>query len=354
MTGAFLPTATATFDDEDNALRAKVATLYALLAVANLAAWGWALAAFGGNAVLLGTALIAYGFGLRHAVDADHIAAIDNVTRKLMQEGKRPIGVGFFFALGHSTIVFVAALAIALTATTLQQRFPEALAIGGVIGTSVSALFLFVIAAINIGVLAGVYRLFRRVRRGGSYDDGELHLFLARRGLLGRLFRRLFRLIGRSWHMYLLGVLFGLGFDTATEIGLLGIAAAEAVKGLSLWSVLVFPALFTAGMSLVDTTDGVLMLGAYGWAFVNPLRKLYYNLTITAVSVVVAIVVGGIETLGLLADKFGLAGGIWDAVNAASDNFGALGYVIIAVLVASWLVSLVLYRIMGYDKIGPA
>jgi high-affinity nickel-transport protein len=325
--------------------------LYATLAVANLAAWAWAFAAFHGNTVLLGTALLAYGFGLRHAVDADHIAAIDNVTRKLMQEGQRPIGVGFFFALGHSTVVIIAAAAIAVTASTLQSRFPALLAVGGVIGTTVSAGFLFIIAMINLVVLIGVYRLFQRVKRGGTYAEDELNVFLAQRGFFGRVFRRLFRLIERSWQMYPLGFLFGLGFDTATEIALLGISASEAAKGLSVWSILVFPALFTAGMSLVDTTDGVLMLGAYGWAFMNPVRKLYYNLTITGVSVVVALAIGGIEALGLVADQFGLTGGVWDGVNAVNDNFGALGYVIIAIFVASWLISFVIYRVMDYDKL---
>jgi len=345
------------FDDRGVTLHIKVIALYAILVTANLLAWAWAFAAFHGNTLLLGTALLAYGFGLRHAVDADHIAAIDNVTRKLMQEGKRPIGVGFFFALGHSTVVIIAVAVIAVTASTLQDRFPGLLAVGGVIGTTVSAGFLFIIAMINLMVLVGVYRLFQRVRRGGTYVEDELNVFLAQRGLFGRLFRRLFRLIGRSWHMYPLGFLFGLGFGTATEIALLGISASEAAKGISVWSILVFPALFTAGMSLVDTTDGVLMLGAYGWAFVNPIRKLYYNLTITGVSVVVALAIGSIETLGLVADELGLDGGIWNVVNAANDNFGALGYAIIGVFVASWLISLVVYRVMGYDKLnalGPS
>ncbi|MGH7092332.1 MAG: HoxN/HupN/NixA family nickel/cobalt transporter, partial [Stellaceae bacterium] len=265
------------FDDRTAQVKAKIAGLYAGLVAANFAAWVWALLAFRGNPVLLGTALLGYGFGLRHAVDADHIAAIDNVTRKLMQEGKRPIGVGFFFALGHSTVVIAAAAVIAFTASTLQTRYPGLIEAGGVIGTVVSALFLFGIALINVLVMIGVFRLFCRVRQGGHYHDDELDVFLARRGVMGRVFRRLFRLIARSWHMYPLGFLFGLGFDTATEIGLLGISAAEAMRGLSIWSILVFPALFTVGMSLVDTTDGVVMLGAYGWAFVNPVRKLYYN-----------------------------------------------------------------------------
>ena len=339
------------FGDRRGTVRVKIIGLYGILVVANLLAWAWAFAAFYDQKLLLGTALIAYGLGLRHAVDADHIAAIDNVTRKLMQEGKRPIAVGFFFALGHSTVVILASCSIALTASTLQNRFPELLEAGAVVGTLVSALFLFLIAVINIIVLAGVFRLFRRVRRGGKYTEDELNVFLARRGVLARLFRPLFGLISHSWHMYPLGFLFGLGFDTATEIGLLGISAGEAAKGLSMWSILAFPALFTAGMSLVDTSDGILMLGAYGWAFVNPVRKLFYNLSITLISVVVAVVVGGIEVLGLVAEKLSLTGGLWDAVNKAADNFGVLGYLVIGIFIASWFVSFVLYRAMGYNKI---
>jgi len=328
--------------------------LYAVLIAANLLAWGWTWVEFHDNPVMLGTALLAYGFGLRHAVDADHIAAIDNVTRKLMQDGKQPIAVGFFFALGHSSVVVVASVAIAVTAGALQSRYPGIVAAGGVIGTVVSALFLFAIATINIVVMVGVCRLLRRVGRGGYYREHELYEFLARRGIIGRLFRWLFLLISRSWHMYPLGLLFGLAFDTATEIGLLGISAAEAVTGLLLWSILVFPALFAAGMVIVDTTNGILMLGAYGWAFVNPIRKLYYNLTITGMSVVVAVIVGGIETLGLIARKFGLEGGVWDVVNAGTGNFGMIGYAIIGVFVISWLVSFLIYRVMGYDKLRPS
>jgi len=325
-----------------------------VLVAANLLAWAWAFAAFHSYPLLLATALIAYGFGLRHAVDADHIAAIDNVTRKLMQEGKRPITVGFFFSLGHSTVVIAAAMLIALTASGLQQSFPGLIEVGGLVGTLVSATFLFAIAMINLVVLFGIYRVFQRVKRGEDFAEEELNVFLAQRGLLSRLFRTLFRLISRSWHMYPLGFLFGLGFDTATEIGLLGISAAKAAKGLSIWSILVFPALFTAGMSLVDTSDGVLMVGAYGWAFVNPLRKLYYNLTITLVSVIVAVAVGAIEALALVAEKLGLTSGIWSSINFAAGNFTALGYLVIGIFVTSWLASLAICRVMGYDKIGSA
>ena len=222
--------------------------------------------------LLLGTAVLAYGFGLRHAVDADHIAAIDNVTRKLMQDGKRPVSVGLFFALGHSTVVVLVAAAIAASASALEGRFAEFRDVGGVIATSVSSLFLFAIAAVNLTVLVGVWRTYRHVRAGGAYQEQDLDILLNQRGLLARLFRPVFRLITRSWHMFPLGFLFGLGFDTATEISILGISATQAAQGISIWSILVFPALFAAGMTLVDTTDGILMLGAYDWAFIKPIR----------------------------------------------------------------------------------
>ena len=331
--------------------RRNLLGIYAALIAVNLAAWSWALVAFHDYPLLLGTAFLAYSFGLRHAVDADHIAAIDNVTRKLMQQGRRPLSVGLWFSLGHSTVVVLASVGIAVTAGLLQSRFEAFKEVGGVIGTSVSALFLFAIALANLVVLGGVYRAFQRVRRGEPVRDHELDLLLAQRGLLGRLFRPLFRLIGKSWHMYPLGLLFGLGFDTATEIGLLGIAAAEATRGLPIWSILVFPALFTAGMSLVDTTDSVLMAGAYGWAFVKPIRKLYYNLTITFVSVLVALIVGGIEALGLIAGQLALEGGFWSVVGTLNESFGTLGYLIIAVFAVSWVVSVAIYRLKGYDLI---
>jgi high-affinity nickel-transport protein len=341
----------AIFDDGANRLAPKVIGLYAALFAVNLLVWVWAFAACHSHSLLLATALIAYGFGLRHAVDADHIAAIDNITRKLMQEGKRPITVGFFFALGHSTVVFAASLIIALTASSLHQRFPGLIEVGGVVGTLVSVFFLIGIAIINFVVLVGVYRLFQRVRRGKTYTEEELNVFLSSRGLFGRLLRGLFRLISRSWQMYPLGFLFGLGFDTATEIGVLGISAAEASKRLSVWSILVFPALFTAGMSLVDSSDGVLMVGAYGWAFMNPVRKLYYNLAITGFSVAVAVLIGAIEALGLVGDKFGLGGGLWLMADTTGAHFGALGYLVITIFAAMWFVAFVIYRAMGYHKI---
>lgn len=340
-------------DDAGN-IRGKVIGIYVVLAVANIAVWAWAFVTFRDYPLLLGTSLLAYSFGLRHAVDADHIAAIDNVTRKLMQEGKRPVAVGFFFSLGHSTIVVLASIAVAATAMAFKQDIDAVHTIGGVIGTLVSSLFLLIIAIINVVVLNGVYRTFQHVKSGGRYVEEDLNMLLARGGFLARIFRPMFRLVNRSWHMYPLGVLFGLGFDTATEVGLLGISAAEASHGLPIWSILVFPALFTAGMSLIDTTDNILMLGAYGWAFVKPIRKLYYNMTITAVSVVVALIVGGIEALGLVGDQLNLAGPFWSAVGNLNDHFGMIGYLIIGIFVAAWIVSFAVYRLKRYDEIDVA
>ncbi|MFZ3247051.1 MAG: HoxN/HupN/NixA family nickel/cobalt transporter [Candidatus Acidiferrales bacterium] len=341
------------FNDDADGVRGKVIGIYALLLTFNLGAWLWAALAFHHYPVLLGTALLAYSFGLRHAVDADHIAAIDNATRKLMQEGKRPVAVGFMFSLGHSTIVVIGAAAIAGTAIALQHRVDATRSVGGVIGTLVSAFFLFAIAIVNLIVLRSIYGAFVRVRRGEPYVEEDFDMLLGNRGLLSRLFRPMFRMITRSWHMYPIGLLFGLGFDTATEIGLLGISAAEASTGLSFSSILVFPVLFAAGMSLIDTTDNILMLGAYGWAFVKPIRKIYYNMTITSVSVIVALVVGGVEALGLLAGQFHLTGRFWNAVTKLNNNFGTLGYFIVALFALSWMVSVAVYKWRRFEKVSP-
>lgn len=341
------------FNDRSSNVRGKVIGIYILLIAFNLAVWALAL---GGFAVryptLLGTAMLAYTFGLRHAVDADHISAIDNVTRKLMQEKKRPVAVGFFFSLGHSTIVFGLTVAIVIATIFVGKYFPALKNAGGLIGTSVSALFLYVIAAINFLVLWEIFRAFRRVKNGGEYNDQTLDEFLNQRGLMGRFFRPLLRLVDTSWKMYPVGVLFGLGFDTATEVGILGLAAVEVGRGLPVWAILIFPALFTAGMCLLDTTDGILMLGAYGWAFMKPVRKLYYNLNITLISVLVAFIVGTIEVLGIISMEFNLSGGLWDNLNHL--DFGVLGGLIIGLFIASWLISTFIYKIKKYDDIEVA
>lgn len=340
------------FDDRCENVRGKTIGLAALLLAANLGAWGWAFAAFGDEPLLLGAALLAYVFGLRHAVDADHIAAIDNVVRKLMQEKKRPLSVGFFFSLGHSTVVVLAAVAIAATAAALQGEMGAFGEIGGLVGTAVSSAFLLLIAVANLFILRGVWRSFQRVRAGLKIGEEDLNHLLAGGGLLSRLFGPVLRSIRRSWQMYPLGFLFGLGFDTATEIGLLGISATQAAQGLSLWNTLVFSALFTAGMALVDFIDNVLMVGAYGWAFVNPLRKLWYNLTITAVSVVVAVLIGGLQALGLIAEKLGLEGGFWGMIRALSEEIGAFGLAVIGIFVAGWALSAIIYKWKGYGRLA--
>jgi high-affinity nickel-transport protein len=335
-------------------LAREIAILGTGLVLFNLLAWAWAWLAFRDHPMLLGTGLLAYGFGLRHAVDADHITAIDNVTRKLMQEGKRATAAGFYFSLGHSTVVILASVALAIATSVLQDRLAAFKTVGGAIGTAVSVLFLFAIAAVNLVIMVGVYRSLRRVRRGGALVDDDLDALLAQRGFLARLFRAAFRLVRATWQMYPLGFLFGLGFDTATEIGLLGISATEASRGLSIWSILVFPALFTAGMSLVDTADSFLMVGAYGWALVKPARKLYYNLAITFVSVVVALTIGGIEALGLVADHLDLDGGVREWIGALNDNLGLLGILVIGVFAASWGAAALIYRLGRYDETEAA
>jgi len=334
--------------------RGKILGIYLFLGAANILLWVAAIITFHNYPVLLGTSFLAYSFGLRHAVDADHIAAIDNVTRKLMQEGQRPVAVGFFFSLGHSTIVFGLSAAVAITAVVIKDRFNSIETFGNIAGTLISALFLLAIAVMNIVVLVAIFRTFRRVKAGGAYADENLNLLLARRGFFGRMFRGLFRLVSHSWQMYPVGVLFGLGFDTATEVGLLGISAAEASKGLNIWSIMLFPALFAAGMALIDTTDSILMLGAYGWAFAKPMRKLFYNLTITSVSVLVALIVGGIEVLGLAQGEFNLTGAFWNPIAALNNNFGLLGYLIIGLFTLSWIISILIYRLKRYDDITLA
>ena len=339
------------FDDQPSRIKTKTAITYAILITANVAAWTWALIAFVDRPILLGTAFLAYMFGLRHAFDADHIAAIDNVVRKLMQDGKSPYSAGFFFSLGHSTIVIIASIAIAAMAVTMQSKLDAFHNMGSVIGTTVSALFLLIIGIANFVILKGIWLTFARARRGEKIVDEDLDALLAGRGLIARIFRPVFSVVSRSWHMYPIGFLFGLGFDTATEIGLLGISATQAAQGMSFWTILVFPALFTAGMSFMDTTDSMLMTGAYGWAFVNPIRKLWYNLTITAASVVVAFFIGGIEALGLIGDKLGLKGGFWGVVGALNDNLANVGFAVVGIFIASWIVSALVYRMKGFDKL---
>jgi high-affinity nickel-transport protein len=247
--------------------------MYLFLAALNLGAWGWALIMFRHTPTLMGVALLVYGLGMRHAVDADHIAAIDNVTRKLIQENRRSVTVGFYFALGHSAVVFLVAIAVVLM-TTMLGRIREFQEFGSTLSTMISAAFLLGIALVNLLIFVSIYKTYRRVRADGVYVESDLDLMLSRKGFVARIFRPLFRMVSRSWHMLLLGILFGLGFDTATEIAMFSLSATQASRGLPLTGIVVLPVLFAAGMSLLDTTDGVMMLGAYEWAFVKPMRKM--------------------------------------------------------------------------------
>ena len=332
-------------------LSLRTVALFGPLVGFNLGAWAWAFAAFHRHPVLLGAALLAWVFGLRHAVDADHIAAIDNVVRKLIQDGRRADTAGLWFSLGHSTVVVLASLAIAASAIGIQTWLGVARQIGGVAGTLVSAFFLMGIAIANLFVLRGVWRSFRLLRQGASLEASGLDEVLAGTGVLARLLRPLFRAITHSWQMYPLGFLFGLGFDTATEIGVLALSATQVSRGMSSWQVMVFPALFTAGMALVDTMDSALMAHAYGWAFINPLRKLWYNLTITSASIGVALLIGAVEVLGLLSARLSLSGPFWAAIAALNGGFGYLGFAVVGLFVLCWISSLAVYRLRGYDRL---
>jgi high-affinity nickel-transport protein len=271
-------------------------------------------------------------------------------VRKLMQDGKRPLAVGLFFSLGHSLSIALAVAAIAAAAFALQGRFEAFKSVGSIIGTGASAFFLLTIAAINLVILRSVWRSFKKARRGEDVAGEELDMLLSGRGLLARLLRPLFRMVTASWQMFPIGLLFGLGFDTATEISLFTVAAGQASGGLSFGTVMIFPALFTAGMTLVDTTDSVLMVGAYGWAFLNPIRKIWYNLTITAISVVVALLIGGIEALGLIASKLQLEGTFWDAVTGLNESLASFGYLVVGIFLVSWALSFAIYRWKGLER----
>jgi nickel/cobalt transporter (NiCoT) family protein len=344
------------FGDCGGDFRRKVVWLYVLLIAFNVAAWIWAMVAFAGNAVLLGAALLAYTFGLRHAFDADHIASIDSVTRKLMQRNTQPTTVGFHFAIGHSLALFAFVTVIAALSAWGPGRGAFSI-IGdsaGVASTVVSATFLLVMAALNLTIARSTYLTFRRVRNGGAYVEEDFDMLLNKRGFFSRIFRPLFRLVDKSWHMMFIGLLFGLGFDTATEVSLLGIAGAEAARGLSVWVILAFPALFAAGMSLMDTTDSVLMVRAYGWAFRNPVRKLYYNLTITIVSAAVALAVAGIEALALISEQLSFKGEFWYWVNSLSEHWETMGILVVSLFVGTWFVSMLVYRLRRYNDIELA
>nr|WP_245718023.1 HoxN/HupN/NixA family nickel/cobalt transporter [Nocardia miyunensis] len=293
----------------------------------------------------IGVGLTAYTLGMRHAFDADHIAAIDNTTRKLMHDGQRPLSVGFFFSLGHSSVVFALALLLSVGVKAVVgpvENDSSALHhYTGLIGTTVSGTFLYIIAILNIAVLVGILRVFRRMRTG-QFDETELENQLAQRGLVNRLLGPVMKSVTRPWQMYPIGLLFGLGFDTATEVALLVLAGTSAAAGLPWYAILCLPILFAAGMSLLDTIDGSFMNFAYGWAFAKPVRKVFYNITITALSVVVALLIGTVELLGLLADQFGWTGGFFAWISALDLNL--LGYLIVGLFVLTWAIAVLTWR----------
>ena len=289
----------------------------------------------------VGTGALAYTLGMRHAFDADHIAAIDNTTRKLVNEGKRPLSVGFFFSLGHSSVVFALAILLNFGIRGLDDQVRNGHSglhsITTVVGTCVSGFFLFLIAAFNIVILTGIIRVFREMRRG-AYDDGELEEQLNKRGLMNRFLGPLARKVDTPWKIYPIGFLFGLGFDTATEIALLVLAGTAVVGGLPFYAILSLPILFAAGMSLFDTADGCFMNFAYDWAFAKPVRKVYYNMTITGLSVFVAVFIGAIELLGLIAQNSNLNSSFWSFL--ANFNINTAGFVIVGVFVVTWIIAL--------------
>ena len=293
----------------------------------------------------LGVAATAYTLGLRHAFDADHISAIDNTTRKLMNEGKKPISVGYFFSLGHSTIVIAIGAGIVIAEKAVYAAVSHNSSgleqFGGVFGTVVSASFLYLIAVLNIVILAGIIRVFRSMRRG-DYDEAELERQLENRGLMYRFFGRWMKSITKEWQMYPVGVVFGMGFDTATEVALLATTALVASQALPWYAIMCLPVLFTAGMSMMDTLDGVFMNGAYGWAFFNPVRKVYYNLAITGLSVAICFVIGTIEVLGLLPMELHLHGSFWDTM--ANFNINTAGFIIVGMFVVTWVSALTIWR----------
>lgn len=293
----------------------------------------------------IGIGVTAYTLGMRHAFDADHIAAIDNTTRKLMSEGKRPLSVGFWFSLGHSSVVFALALLLSLGVKALagpvRDDGSQLHSVTGLIGTAVSGAFLYLIAGINLLILVGIWKVFRRMRTG-HFDEAALEEQLNNRGLMNRLLGRVMKSITKPWQMYPLGLLFGLGFDTATEIALLVLAGSGAASGLPWYAILCLPVLFAAGMSLLDTIDGSFMNFAYGWAFSKPVRKVFYNLTITGLSVAVALIIGTVELLGLLADRLGLHGFFWDWV--AGLDLNVLGFVIVGLFFVTWIVAVAVWK----------
>ena len=334
----------------------RLAGLYGFIAALHLAGWGLYLHYARHFPQLVGLGFVAYMFGLRHAFDADHIAAVDDTVRFMLQKGKKPLGVGFFFSLGHSTVVLVLAVVIAFAATAVTTELPFLRSVGGVIGAGVSGVFLWIIGVLNLLVLLDILKIWQTAKTG-AHSHAHLESLLQKRGLLNRLFGgRLQRLMNHSWQMYPLGLLFGLGFDTASEVGLLAMTAGASAGDLPLPAVLCLPLLFAAGMTLMDTTDGILMSKAYNWAFLNPLRKIFYNLTTTGLTVAVALVIGTIELWQVLIGVLDLHGPVVDAV--ARLDFGVLGYLIVGLFLLAWGLSVAVWKFRRVEQrhtpaVGP-
>jgi nickel/cobalt transporter (NiCoT) family protein len=320
----------------------RLAGLYSFIGLLHVSGWGLYLHFAGSHPQLIGLGFAAYMFGLRHAFDADHIAAVDDTVRFMLQKGRRPLGVGFFFSLGHSTVVLGLAIGVALAATVVKGQLPQLKSLGAVIGTGVSGTFLWIIGILNLLVLLDILKIWRKAK-SGSHSHSHLEELLQKRGLLNRLFGgRLQRLMNHSWQMYPLGLLFGLGFDTASEVGLLAMTAGASAGDLPVAAVLSLPLLFAAGMTLMDTTDGVLMAKAYDWAFLNPLRKIFYNITTTGLSVAVALLVGTIELLQVFIGVLNLHGRIFEWI--AALDFGLLGYLIVGLFLLAWGLSMAVWK----------
>jgi high-affinity nickel-transport protein len=326
----------------------KIGIVYSLIGIATL--FGFVASASIGrfSALLAGLGIIAYVFGLRHGVDADHIAAIDNTTRKLLQDNQRPFTVGMWFSLGHSTIVIALIVGLVFATRTVIGSIPTLVGGGSVIGTTVSGIFLWLIGIVNLVIVLSIYRIYN-VMKKGHLDQSELENLLDKRGFMNRYFRPLFKIVRRPWQIYPIGLLFGLGFDTATEVALIAISVGIGVSSdVPIWMILVLPFMFTCGMVLIDTTDGLAMRLAYGWAFINPIRKIYYNLTVTVISVLVALVIGSVELLQVAASELSFTGLFWDWI--IELDFETIGYLIIAIFVLSWIISLGYWKYRRLDE----
>lgn len=328
--------------------KVKLGVLYTIIISVTL--FGFLASALIGKSylVLAGLGVVAYLLGLRHGVDADHIAAIDNTTRKLMQEGQKPLTVGTWFSLGHSTVVILLIVALVFATRYVAAALPTLQQVGSILGTSISGLFLWAIGIINLVIVLDIYRIFTKMR-AGKLDDKQLDKLLNKRGFMNRYFGHLFNVVKKPWQIYPIGVLFGLGFDTASEVALIAISVGVGVaSSVPIWMVLVLPLMFTCGMVLIDTTDGVAMKLVYGWAFLKPIRKIYYNLTITIISVGVALLIGTVELLQVLSGELKLSGAFW--IWLGSLSFETLGYAIIAIFVVSWIVALAVYRYKNFEE----